>query len=35
MNNTGGKEKGSDGGRTAHIYSNSGNLLFQLVSFVG
>jgi len=33
--NTGGKEKGGVGGKKGYIYSSSGNILVQLVSFVG
>jgi len=33
--NTGGKEKGGVGGKKGYIYSSSGDILVQLLSFVG
>jgi hypothetical protein len=35
MFNTGGKEKGGVGGKKGYLYSNSGDFLVQLASFVG
>jgi hypothetical protein len=35
VNNTGGKENRGIGGKKGYIYSSCGDILVQLVSFVG